>query len=301
MSSRVYGFSLGHNVAMERSKPRDGAEQRDELPDSTLLHNIPMFSSLAAAELSALSELLETRRYAAQQPIVFIGDDGADLFVVQTGKVVVSYPDAQGKEILLAEIGPGGFFGEISILDGGPRTANVQAETASVLLLLNREKFVQFLLTHPPAAVHILAIQGARQRDLLTRLRGIQNVNEAVAAGQTPLQRRLARIANIFANEKFLLATLLAIGAWIGANLALRRIGGTPFDDPPTFFWLGFLISVEAIVISIFVLNAQRRQGERDRIRADLEYQVNVKAHVEVMELHRKVDRLLETADRDRR
>jgi uncharacterized membrane protein len=71
-------------------------------------------------------------------------------------------------------------------------------------------------------------------------------------------------------------------------------------DEPPTFFWLGFMITAESIVVAMFVLNAQRRQAERDRVRADLEYQVNVKAHVEVMELHRKMDRLMEEIGRDR-
>jgi CRP/FNR family cyclic AMP-dependent transcriptional regulator len=269
--------------------------------EATLLRNIPMFSSLAAEDLSALAGLLEPRRGAARQPIVLLGDDGADLYVVQSGKVIVSYPDESGKEVFLAEMGPGSFFGEISILDGGPRTANVRAETAAELLLLKREAFVRFLLSHPTVAVHILTVLGERQRDLLARLRGIRNVNEAVSGEQTPLQRRLARVANVFASEKFVLANLLVFAGWISINLFLRAAGRVPFDNPPTFFWLGFLIAVEAIVIAMFVLNAQRRQAERDRIRADLEYQVNVKAHVEVMELQRKVDRLLESAGRERR
>ena len=268
--------------------------------DATLLRNIPIFSSLEAEDLSALTELLEVRRYAAHQPVVFLGDDGADLFVVQSGKVVVSYPDDAGKELQLAELGPGSFFGEISLLDGGPRTANVRTETAAEMLLLKRETFVAFLLCHPAAAVHILTVLGERQRDLLARLRGIRNVNEAVSGGQTPLQRRLARVAHVFASEKFLLGSLLVIATWIGVNLVVRASGRAPFDDPPTFFWLGFMISVQAILIAMFVLNAQHRQAERDRIRADLEYQVNVKAHVEVMELQRKVDRLLQSTERDR-
>jgi uncharacterized membrane protein len=64
------------------------------------------------------------------------------------------------------------------------------------------------------------------------------------------------------------------------------------FDEPPTFFTLGFIITMEAILLSMFVLASQKRQADRDRVRADLEYQVNVKAHLEVMQLHQKVDRL---------
>ena len=118
--------------------------------------------------------------------------------------------------------------------------------------------------------------------------------------GETRLQQRLALVARVFASEKFLLANLVVVSTWIAVNLLLRASGRAAFDAPPTFFFLGFLIAVEALVIAIFVLNAQRRQAERDRIRADLEYQVNVKAHVEVMDLHRKMDRLMEKPDRDR-
>jgi len=265
--------------------------------DTTLLRNIPIFSAVSDDDLSELAGLLEVRQYAPRQPIVFLGDSGANLFIVRSGKVVVSYPDDSGKEVSIEEMGPGTFFGEISLLDGGPRTANIRAVTAVEALALQREAFVGFMLQRPSVAVHVLTVLAARQRGLLEKLRGIRNVNEAESAERTVFQRRLSRVAGLFASERFLLANLLVIVAWIGVNLALRASGRPTFDDPPTFFWLGFVISVEAIVITMFVLNTQRRQAERDRIHADFEYQVNVKAHLEVMELHRKLDRLLKTAE----
>lgn len=273
-----------------------GRGERDPAVDSALLANIPLFSKLGAPELAALTRLLILRKFKTSDPIVFLGEDGSEFYVVQHGKVAVSQPDDAGQEVKLAELGPGNFFGEISLLDGGPRTANVTAATDAGLLSLERSQFVAFLLQHPSAAVHILTILGARQRDLLEKLRGIRNVNEAVAGQQTKLQGVLSRVAAAFAGEKFLLANLVVLVVWMSANLILQGMGRKPFDEPPYFFWLGFMITVEAILLSMFVLNAQRRQTERDRVRGDLEYQVNVKAHVEVMELHRKVDKLLEAA-----
>lgn len=265
--------------------------------DATILRNIPAFSAVADDDLAGIAGLLEVRRYAPRQSILFFGDSGADLFVVRTGKVVVSYPDESGQEIAIVEMGPGSIFGEISLLDGGPRTANVRAATDVEALVLARDAFVAFMLQRPSVAVHVLTVLAARQRGLLDKLRGIRNVNEADLAERTVTQRRLSRVAGIFASERFLLANLVVIVAWIGLNLVLHARGGPAFDEPPTFFWLGFLISVEAIVITMFVLNAQRHQAERDRIHADLEYQVNVKAHMEVMELHRKLDRLLQIVE----
>lgn len=270
--------------------------ERDAAVDSTLLANIPLFSKLGPKELAALTGLLKARKFKGSEPIVFLGDDGSEFYIVQFGTVAVSQPDGSGQEVKLAELGPGNFFGEISLLDGGPRTANVTAASDAVLLSLERAQFVEFLLQHPSAAVHILTILGARQRDLLEKLRGIRNVNEAVAGSQTKLQRALSRCAAIFASEKFLLFNLFFFVAWVVVHSLLWPEKIQWHDQPPTFFWLGFLITTESIIIAMFVLNAQRRQAERDRVRGDLEYQVNVKAHVEVMELHRKVDKLLEAA-----
>jgi CRP-like cAMP-binding protein len=276
-------------VAQHAGSERDAASV-----DPTLLGNIPLFSKLSVEEVAALTGLLRARKFAASEPVVYIGDDGSEFYVVQLGKVAVSHPDETGKEVVLAELGPGNFFGEISLLDGGPRTATVRAATDVTLLSLERGAFVQFLLKHPSAAVHILTILGARQRDLLEKLRGLRNVNEAVAGEQTRLQQVLTRFARIFASERFLLCNLLFFVSWVVVHTWLARDKINWIDQPPTFFWLGFMITAESIVIAMFVLNAQRRQAERDRVRADLEYQVAVKAHVEVMELHRKVDRLLE-------
>ena len=74
--------------------------------------------------------------------------------------------------------------------------------------------------------------------------------------------------------------------------MILKRVRNESFDDPPSFSVLGLIITVEALFISLFVLISQAHQGVRDRIRADLDYQVNLKAHQEVMQLHQKVDRL---------
>ena len=268
--------------------------------DWSLLLNIPLFSKLNPEELGALAELLKTRKFAGSEPIVYLGDNGTEFYIVQHGKVGVSHLDESGKEVTLAELGPGNFFGEISLLDGGPRTATVRALGDVSLLSLERGTFVQFLLQHPSAAVHILTTLGARQRELLEKLRGIRNVNEAVAGEQTQLQRFLSRCAGVFASERFLLGNLLFIVSWVVLHSLLWHHPIHWVDEPPTFFWLGFMITAESIVVAMFVLNAQRRQAERDRVRADLEYQVNVKAHVEVMELHRKMDRLMEEMKRER-
>src|SRR5258706_9137158 len=109
---------------------KDVAERTTETAhvDWALLLNIPLFSKLSPEELTALTPLLKTRKFVESEPIVYLGDDGSEFFIVQHGRVAVRHPDESGKEVTLAGLGPGDFFGEISLLDGGPRAATGRGE-----------------------------------------------------------------------------------------------------------------------------------------------------------------------------
>lgn len=257
-----------------------------------ILSTIPLFARLPAAERGELEAMLKTQEYPANRPVVWLGEQGEDFYIVKHGKVVVSCPDESGKEVVLGHLGPGHFFGEISLLDGGPRTATVRTSVDSSMLVLSRQDFLQFLTKHPDAAIYMLGILGKRQRETNEKLRGIRNVNEAVAQEQTRWHAIAERIAAVSASQWFVLVNLLFFAFWMGTNVFLKNAGRTPWDDPPSFGTLAFLVTIEALFISLFVLISQGQQGERDRIRADLDYQVNLKAHQEVMQLHQKLDRL---------
>jgi len=262
------------------------------LADSALLKSIALFAQLSEGEREELGKLLRVRNYRANEPIFWIGDAGTDFFIVQHGRVVLSCPDEAGNEIEIAILGPGNFFGEISLLDGGPRTASARAEGNLTLLSLNRDEFLDFLRTKPSATIHIMTVLGQRTRGMLDKLRGIRNVNEEVDSHIKPLQKLVDRGAAIGASGWFLIINICFIIVWISVQCLLWKKPINFRDEPPTFFWLGFMITLEAILLTMFVLNSQKRQAERDRIRADLDYQVNVKAHLEVMQLHQKMDRL---------
>jgi uncharacterized membrane protein len=264
---------------------------------SQTLKSIPMFATLDDQELAQLNELLRPRQYGPHQAIVWIGEPGEEMFVVQSGQVLIAVPGETQAEVVLATLGPGQFFGELSLLDGGPRSATARARNDVTLLSLERKDFYAFVERHPKAAVHILQTLGQRQREMVDRVRGIRNVNEAVAEHTTAIQRVLDQVASFGASGKFLALNLLFILLWMVLHtvLALKDHPDRiifPIDDPPTFFWLSIIIAIESITLTMFVLNAQKRSAERDRVRADLDYQVNLKAHHEVLQLHRKIDRL---------
>jgi CRP/FNR family transcriptional regulator, cyclic AMP receptor protein len=211
--------------------------------------------------------------------------------IVQAGRVEVIQPDEEGKEVTLNAIGPGGFFGELALLDGGPRTATVRTTSASVFLTLGRDDFLKFLEKHPSAAIHVLSELGKRQRDMLQMLRnGVRNANQVMAERVTFGQRFADAFANRMGSWTFLIAQTTLITLWIIVNAVLTARHGQ--WDPYPFSLLSLLITGVAGYAAPIILMSQARQSEEDRIRAELEYQVNVKAHHEVMQLHQKIDRL---------
>jgi CRP/FNR family cyclic AMP-dependent transcriptional regulator len=256
--------------------------------DLDLLSNIPLFAKLTEPELQDLAGLLKEQRVANQQPVFWIGDEGSDFYLVQVGRVSVCYPDEAGHEVTIAVLGSGDFFGEISLLDGGPRTATVRADGDVVLLTLTRHDFLEFLKRNPVAAIHILTVLGQRQREMLDKMRGLKNVNEVIEQHTSAWQRIADVIAAVSASSWFVMFHLIWFGAWMIYN----KIKGPDAVDPYPYGLLTMIVSLEAIFLSIFVLVSQNRSGEKDRIRADLDYQVNLKAHLEVMQLHRKIDRI---------
>lgn len=263
-----------------------------------ILGPIPLFARLSSNERAELQLLLQKRHFAANQPVVWVGEEGNDFYIVQRGQVSVSCPDETGKEVILGTLGPGHFFGEISLLDGGPRTATVRALADVELFVLGREPFLRFLQLHPDAAIHMLTVLGQRQRETVEKVRGIPNVNDAVAQNRTSWQQIAERVANVSASRAFVLLNIAVFCLWIIVNVVLSRFhlfNLSPFDIVPTFSVLGFIVTIEALFITLFVLISQNQQSERDRIRSDLDYQVNVKAHQQVMQLHQKLDRLQET------
>lgn len=255
------------------------------------LKDIPFFAGLNSEDAETLMGALQARTCQAHETIFWAGDAGTEFFIIKTGRIHLAIQDDTGRETPLASLGPGDYFGEVSLLDGGPRTATCRAATEVHLLVLAREPFYRFLETHPRAALHLLETLGRRQRENLELLRGVRNPNLAIreSVAEGPLWPRIAdRIASLSASPRFLATHVLWFAVWTGFN----SLATTRAFDPFPFGLLTMIVSLEAIFLSIFVLVSANRQSERDRIRADVDHQVNLKAHHELMLLQRKIDKL---------
>lgn len=131
---------------------------------SLVLAHVPLFAVLGPSELETLGRALRPRRYARGDVVFQQGDPGDAFYVIESGEVKVVLPSEDGREAILTILGPGHFFGELSLLDGEPRSADVVAKEDCSLLALHREDFRNFLTQHPHAAAALLAVLSRRLR-----------------------------------------------------------------------------------------------------------------------------------------
>ena len=257
---------------------------------AALLGDVAFFQLLDAEERTALAAMLDEEDHDAAAVIFNVGDPGDRMYVVCSGAVELSASDKLGQKLMLMTARPGDMFGELSLLDEGPRTACATVLERANLLVLGRSVLSDFFLRHPHAALDMMTVMGRRMRATTQRLRqtATRNANEAIAQKVTPLERATDWIAAFSGSIQFLMLHAAVFAAWIGLNV-VPGLGGF---DPFPFGLLTMCVSLEAIFLSVIVLLSQNRQAAKERIRADIEYDVNVRAELEVSHLHAKVDHL---------
>ncbi len=259
--------------------------------DPAFLAEVPLFKLLDEQERASLAGCMELLRLGQGEVLFDFGDPGDRMFVIHRGSVEISAQDLTGQKIVLETPGAGAQFGELALFDGGARTAKCMALEDCELLSLDREDILKFLRGHPEAGLDMLAIMARRIRETNTRLRRLsaRNASDEMEEKLTPLQRTVDWIAAFSGSIPFLALHVGLFAIWIGWNILLP-----PFDPYP-FGLLTMAVSLEAIVLSVLVLLSQNRQASKDHLRDDIEYDVNLKAELEVANLHVKVDRLQES------
>ncbi len=256
-----------------------------------LLGGVTLFRSMDDDERRALAGVMDLMEARAGETLFREGEAGDSLLCVVDGRLDTLVHDIAGQEIVLDAIGPGDVVGEMSMLDGRARSATLRCTEDARLLTLGRDELLRLLPRSPHMAFDMMAQMAARARrvDDLLRSRVARNLNEEVAQKSTPVERAADAIAAFSGSIPFLVLHTVWFLLWVGWNtLAAHRF------DPYPFGLLTMVVSLEAIFLSVFVLLSQNRQAAKDRVRADIEYDVNVKAEAEVAALHAKMDRLHE-------
>lgn len=263
------------------------------MDDIEALKEIPLFSAMDHQEVSTVYALMGRHTYGPGQVIMRQGEEGEHFYVIVRGQVQFLVEDAGGLELVVDEVGPGGFFGELSMLTGEPRSARVRAVDQVTTLALDRTEFFNFLQQYPHAAIDVLTVLGQRlhRTDTLLRQSVSRNVNE-LAEEQLTLGERVAdAIAEFSGSILFLMFNVIWFGGWLLWNAPWFP---AYHFDPFPFGLLTMIVSLEAIFLSIFVLVSQNRQAAKDRLAAEIDHQVNTKAELEIGLVLRRLDDLEE-------
>ena len=262
--------------------------------DPEILAEVPFFSLLDDQERAALAARVDTISKPAGTALFNYGDPGDSLYIVRAGEVEIFFKNDTGEKIVLETAGKGDFFGEISLLDGGARTASAHVTKDLDAVVVDRGDLEEFLRARPAAAIDLLTAAGRRLRESAKLLRrtASRNINEETQDNRTVVMRAADWISEFSGSLPFLFIHCGLFFVWIVLNtgpLARTAIGG--WDAFP-YGLLTMCVSLEAIILSVFVLLSQNRQVARDRVRNDIEYEVNVKSELEIAHLHEKFDHL---------
>ncbi len=123
--------------------------------DLNLLKKVPVFSNLDDDELMKIRKLCVTQHYEKDRLILIEEDIGKTLFLIQKGRFKVTRMSEDGREVILSILGPGGFFGELALIDGKTRSASVTAIEDSEALLLHRAEFIALLEDYPQIGISL--------------------------------------------------------------------------------------------------------------------------------------------------
>jgi uncharacterized membrane protein len=252
------------------------------------LRSVPLFSSLDDDSAKELRELLQEKRVTGNTRLFNAGEKGDAMYLIQSGRVRISIRDEDGHNLILAELAQGDFFGEMSIIDGRQRSADASVIEDAMLAVLSRDDFLSFVRTNPDVPLKMLSALSERLRhtDNLLRSRVSRNANEEEEARQTFSDRAADALAAFGGSWKFIGLSMLLIIAWILLNSYVMLTGWDPFP----YQLLGLVFGLIAGVQAPIIMMSQNRQGDKDRLRADLDYQVNLKNELSLGEVLRRLD-----------
>jgi CRP/FNR family cyclic AMP-dependent transcriptional regulator len=251
------------------------------------LRQVPLFESLDNESAHELCELLESTDRKAGALLFRAGDEGDAMYLIEEGRVRIYVQAKDGQEVTLTELGRGDFFGEMALLgDGQRRSADARVAEDARLAVLSREHFLSFVRSNPNVALEMLTAMTNRLRhtDELLRHSATRNVNVEEAARLTLADRAADLIAEFGGSWKFIIAAVVFVNIWVWINMWLAWMGKINFDPYP-FLLLSTAINVLSVLQAPIILMSQNRQSHKDRLRAEIDYQVNLKNELALNEI----------------
>src|SRR5438094_7710384 len=248
------------------------------------LRQVPLFESLDNEAAAKLGDLLETLDCKADTFLFHAGEPGNAMYLIERGKVRICVQAIDGHEVTLTELGRGDFFGELVLLDGQRRSADARVAEDARLAVLSRAHFLSFMRSNPNVALEMLTALANRLRrtDELLRHSVTRNVNVEEAAQLTLADRAADLIATFGGSWKFIISAVLFFNAWVVINTLLLANHG--FDAYP-YLLLSTMINMLAVLQAPIILMSQNRQAHKDRLRSEIDYQINLKNELALNEI----------------
>jgi CRP/FNR family transcriptional regulator, cyclic AMP receptor protein len=260
-----------------------------------ILRQVPLFALLDDDETAVLAAQVEVKTFAPRQRIYKIGDAGGRAYVMVSGAVRVTTIDEDHQDVVVDEPVVGEFFGFASMLDGTPHQTNAIALDEAVCLEVDQHDIETLVQRKPHAAMDMLSVIGRQfhATQKLVRVRAARNPNEIIEAESTVGERLADAVAGFGGSWTFIITFLVILAAYSALNVVLGRSAW----DPYPFILLNLFLSMLAALQAPVIMMSQNRQDTKDRLRGELDYQVNRRAEAEVQSLSSKLQLLVEKMD----
>jgi CRP/FNR family cyclic AMP-dependent transcriptional regulator len=255
-----------------------------------VLRQVPLFSLLDDDETAVLASQVEVKTFAPRQRIWKIGDPAGPAYVIVSGGVRLTTVDEDKQEIVVDEPARGEFFGFASLLDQTPHQTNAQATEESVCVEVDRKDIQVLLERKPHAGMDMLSVLGRQfhASHRLVRLRAARNPNVVIEEKETVGERIADTVASFGGSWTFIIAFLVTLVIYSAISIS----AGQRSWDPYPFILLNLFLSMLASIQAPVIMMSQNRQDKKDRVRSELDFDVNRRAESEIQGLAQKLNLL---------
>src|ERR1700704_1346557 len=263
-------------------------EINDMACDPQILRQVPLFALLDDDETAVLASQVEVKTFAPRQRIWKIGDAGGQAYVLVSGMVRVTTIDEDHQEVVVDEPAQGGFFGFASMLEQTPHQTNAIALDETVCIEVDRDDIAVLLQRKPHAGMDMLTVLGRQfhASQHLVRLRAARNPNEVIEEEETFGERIADKVASFGGSWTFITSFGIVLVTYTALNIGLA----TRAWDPYPFILLNLFLSMLAAIQAPIIMMSQNRQDKKDRLRSELDFDVNRRAESEIQGLAHKIN-----------
>ena len=258
--------------------------------DAQVLREVPLFALLDDEERAVLASQVELRDFQSRQRIYRIGDPGERAFIMVQGSVEVTTIDEDNQVVLLDTPGHGDVFGFAAMLARTPHQTDATAVEASRCIELDLNDLTVLLRRKPDAGLDLMVVMGRQfhAAERLVRERATRHPNHVIDEAETLGERIADKVASFGGSWTFILAFSVVLAVYAAINIDL----GSHAWDPYPFILLNLFLSMLAAIQAPVIMMSQNRQDKKDRLRSELDFDVNCRAHVEIQGLARQMNLL---------